>query len=212
MISVMLVDSHDLIRSGIKYILRDVKTVQIVHESVNCEEAITKSQDNKPEIAIVNLNKFDVGTLDGVQKLVRRLKGLKILVITDCMNEIILSYLLKSGVQGCLSMNTNQEEILQALRTVKNGERYVSPDIANYLATSTIIPQKASPFKKLSSRELQVVLMIVRGLSPKEIAEKLYLSSKTVSTYRNNIFNKLAVKNEVEMTLLAILNGLLEVK
>ncbi len=212
MLSVMLIDNHDLIRCGIKYILSDVKNLQITNESGDCEEAIATAQESKSDIAIISLNKFDVSRLDGVQKLMRRLKSLKILVITDCMNEVILAYLLKSGVHGCVSMNTTQEEILQAIKAIKNGERYVSGEVANYLAASTVTAQNPSPFKKLSSRELQVVLMIVRGLSPKEIAEKLFLSSKTISTYRNNIFNKLSVKNEVEMTLLAILSGLLEIK
>jgi two-component system, NarL family, invasion response regulator UvrY len=141
----------------------------------------------------------------------RRMKTLKILVITDCINEVILSYLLKSGVHGCLSMNTNQEEIVQSIQIIKGGERFVSAEIAGRLAP-TVTSKESSPFKKLSSRELQVVLMIVCGLSPKEIADKLFLSAKTVSTYRNNIFNKLKVKNEVEMTRLAIRSGLLEVK
>jgi two-component system invasion response regulator UvrY len=212
MLNVMLIDSHDLIRSGIKYILKDVKNIQIISESVNCEEAISLAQETMPDVAIISLNKFEVSFLDGIQKLMRRIKHLRFLILTDCMNEVILSYLLKSGVQGCLSMNADKEEIIQALKAIKNGERFVSSDIANFLATSTVAGDKQSPFKKLSSRELQVVLMIIRGLSPKEIAEKLFLSSKTISTYRNNIFNKLEVKNEVEMTLLAIMSGLLEVK
>lgn len=208
----MLIDNHDLIRCGIKYILRDVKNINITTEAESCEEAITQAQDSKPDIGIISLNKFDVSMLDGIQKLMRRVKGLKILVITDCMNEVILSYLLKSGVHGTLSMNTNREEMTEALKIIKNGERYVSSDIANYLATSNVIPDNPSPFKRLSTRELQVVLMIIRGLSPKEIAEKLFLSAKTISTYRNNIFNKLDVKNEVEMTLLALMSGLFQVK
>lgn len=210
--NIMLIDNLDLIRCGIKYTLKEVKNIQVVSECETCEQAISTIAEIKPDVAIVNLNKFDVSKLDGMHKLMRRQKAVKILVITDCMNDVILSYLLKSGVAGCLSMNTNQEEIIQALKAVKSGERYVSADIANRLATSTVMVDQASPFKRLSNRELQVVLLIVRGLSPKEIAEKLYLSSKTISTYRNNIFNKLEVKNEVEMTLLAILTGLLEVK
>lgn len=212
MANVVLIDNYDLVRCGIKFILKDIKSIQIIAEAIDCEDAIHKSQETKPDVAIVNLNKFDVGMLDGIQRLTRRIKNLKILVITDCLNEVILSYLLKSGVKGCLSMNTNQEEILQALKIIKEGDCYVSSDIANHIASSTVDNEATSPFKRLSSRELQVVLMIVRGLSPKEIAEKLYLSSKTVSTYRNSIFNKLQVKNEVEMTLLAIVYGLLELK
>lgn len=212
MLNVILIDNHDLIRCGLKYILKEVKGLQITNEAMNCEEAILQAQTKKLDVAIISLNKFDVSMLEGIQKLVRRIKALKLLVITDCMNEVILSYLLKSGVHGCLSMNTNQDEIQNALKIINTGERYVSGDIANHIATCTMTAKESSPFKKLSSRELQVVLMIVRGLSPKEIAEKLFLSAKTISTYRNNIFNKLAVKNEVEMTLLAIMNGLLEVK
>ena len=210
--NIMLIDSHDLIRCGVKFILRDVRNIQIVSEFETCEQAITDCKENKCEIAIISFHKFDVSKLDGLNKLMRRLKNLKVLVITDCLNEVILSYLVKSGVQGCLSMNTHQDEIIKALKAIKNGERFVSADIANYLATSKVNAETGSPFKRLSSRELQVVLMIVRGLSPKAIAESLFLSSKTISTYRNNIFNKLEVKNEVEMTLLAIVNGLVEVK
>lgn len=208
----MLLDHHDLIRSGVKYILRDAKNIIIAGEAINCDEAIYKAQETKPDIIIVSLNKFDVSMLDGIQKLIRRLKTIRVLVITDCMNEVILTYLLKTGVNGVLSMNTTEDEMLQALKAIKNGERYVSGEIANCLAASTIMVGQPSPFRKLSGRELQVVLMIIRGLSPKEIAEKLFLSSKTISTYRNNIFNKLEVKNEVEMTLLAIISGLLQVK
>ncbi len=208
----MLIDSYDLIRCGIKYILRDAKNVQIIGEAISCEEAISKTQELKTDVAIVSMNKFDVYVLDGINKLMRRHKTVKVLVLTDCLNEVILGYLLKSGVHGTLSMNTNQEEILQAIKAIRNGERYVSADIANHLAASTVMEEKPSPFRRLSSRELQVVLMIVRGLSPKEIASKLFLSSKTISTYRSNIFNKLEVKNEVEMTLLAIMSGLLQIK
>jgi two-component system invasion response regulator UvrY len=212
MLNVMLIDNHDLIRCGIKFILSDVKNVQITCEAETCEEALNSAREIKIDIAIISLNKFDVSRLDGIQKLMRRIKTLKVLVITDCMNEVILSYLLKSGVHGTLSMNTHPEELTQALSVLNKGERYVSADIANHLANATVVSDNPSPFKKLSSRELQVVLMIVRGLSPREIAEKLFLSSKTISTYRNNIFNKLDVKNEVEMTLLAIGSGLLQLK
>jgi two-component system invasion response regulator UvrY len=203
MLNVMLIDNHDLIRCGIKFILNDVKNVAIVGEGETCEEVMNQAKENQVDIAIISLNKFDVSRLDGIQKLMRRIKSLKVIVITDCMNEVILSYLLKSGVHGALSMNTNPEELTQALGAVKSGSRYVSTEIANQLAAATIATEEPSPFKRLSCRELQVVLLIVHGMSPREIAEKLFLSAKTISTYRNNIFNKLGVKNEVEMTRLA---------
>jgi two-component system, NarL family, invasion response regulator UvrY len=212
MLNIILIGQHDLIRSGIRHILLEVKNLQIINESVSFDEAIANFSVTKADIAISCLGKFDISMLDEIPKFMRRNKTLKIIVITDYMNDVILSYLLKSGIQGCLSMNTNQQEIIQAIKAVKNGERYVSSDIANQLLNPTALVEEASPFKKLTNRELQVVIMIFKGLSSKEIAEKMFLSAKTISTYRNNIFNKIKVKNEVEMVLLAIANGLLEVK
>src|ERR1700679_615178 len=93
MLNVILIDNHDLIRCGMKYILSGVENLQIIGESLNCEDAIANAQETKADIAIVSLNKFDVSMLDSVQKLMRRLKALKILVITDCLHEVILAYL-----------------------------------------------------------------------------------------------------------------------
>jgi two-component system, NarL family, invasion response regulator UvrY len=209
MLSLMLIIRHDLISSGIKCILQDAKDLHIVSRFSNCEEAIAATQEKKAEITIIALDRRDSGMLEGIQRLVRRVRPLKALIITDYLNEIILSHLLRNGIYGCLSMDTNLEEILKALKAMKNGKRYVGADIANYLATSATT-KDPSPFKQLSNRELQVALMITHGLASKEIATRLFIDSKTISTYRNGLFNKLNVKNEIEMILLAAREGLVE--
>ena len=102
------------------------------------------------------------------------------------------------------------EEMIQAIRAVHAGQRYISPEIASRLAFKHVNDKAESPFEALSERELQVMLMITMGMRVQEIADKLCLSPKTVNSYRYRIFDKLKVKNDVELTLLAIRYGLIE--
>ena len=100
--------------------------------------------------------------------------------------------------------------MIQAIKAVHAGQRYISTDIASRLAFRHVTDKDDSPFESLSERELQVMLMITMGMRVQEIADKLCLSPKTVNSYRYRIFEKLAVKNDVELTLLAIRHGLIE--
>jgi two-component system, NarL family, invasion response regulator UvrY len=206
-IKVILVDRNHLVRCGILLLLRDIQSIQVVGEVHDCEEAILRAPEACPDVAMVHLNKYDVDLFSAIEKLTRQLKKLKVIVITDCSNEVILSSLLEMGVLGYLSMNASQEEIVNALKSTYNGERYVCSEIAHDLALAAVT-KEPSIFKKLSNRELQIALLMSQGLDIKEIAEKLYLSSKTMSTYRHHILQKLGLKNEVEMALLALSEGL----
>ncbi len=102
------------------------------------------------------------------------------------------------------------DEMVQAIRAVHAGQRYISPEIANRLAFRHVTDKDQSPFESLSERELQVMLMITKGVKVQEIADKLHLSPKTVNSYRYRIFEKLGIKNDVELTLLGIRHGLIE--
>ena len=119
---------------------------------------------------------------------------------------------LQAGAVGCLTKECGLEEIVAAIRKVVSGHRYIKTDIAEQLALSSLseLPKEDSPFDLLSERELQIMLMITSGLTVSEISENLCISSKTVNTYRYRLFEKLNLKNDVELTHFAIRHGIIE--
>jgi len=151
-----------------------------------------------------------IGGFEATRKLLRLNPDIKILIVTICDNEIYPSRLLQIGASGYLTKGSSMNEMIQAIKAVHAGQRYISPEIASKLAFRHVSDTEETPFDSLSERELQVMLMITKGAKVQVIADQLCLSPKTVNSYRYRIFEKLSVQNDVELTLLAIRHGLIE--
>ena len=210
MINVMLVDDHDLVRTGIKLMLDDVSGVKVVAEASSGEEAVKLGRDLKPHVVLMDVKMPGIGGFEATRKLIRIDPDVKVLVVSTCENDVYPSRLLQVGAAGYLTKGSSMDEMVKAIRAVNAGQRYISPEIASRLAFKHVSDKDDSPFETLSERELQVMLMITKGMKVQDIAEKLHLSPKTVNSYRYRIFEKLNVKNDVELTLLAIRHGLIE--
>lgn len=210
MINVMLVDDHDLVRTGIKLMLDDVSGIKVVAEASSGEEAVKLGRDLKPHVVLMDVKMPGIGGFEATRKLIRIDPDVKVLVVSTCENDVYPSRLLQVGAAGYLTKGSSMDEMVKAIRAVHAGQRYISPEIASRLAFKHVTDQEDSPFETLSERELQVMLMITKGMKVQDIAEKLHLSPKTVNSYRYRIFEKLNVKNDVELTLLAIRHGLIE--
>ncbi len=210
MINVMLVDDHDLVRSGIKRMLSDVSGIKVIVEAGSGEEAVKLGRKYKPDVVLMDVKMPGIGGFEATRKLLRIDPDVKILVITVCTNDLYPARLLQIGASGYLTKMTTVEELVQAIRAVHAGQRYISPEIASRLAFLHVSDKEESPFEELSERELQVMLMITMGMRVNDIAIKLCLSPKTINSYRYRIFEKLNVKNDVELTLLALRHGLVE--
>lgn len=212
MIDVMLVDDHDLVRSGIKHILDAASGIRVVVEANSGEEAIKCARDpeHRIDVVLMDVKMPGIGGLEATRKLLRAHPDLKVLVVTICSNEIFPARLLQVGAAGYLTKGASAEEMVQAIRSVYVGQRYISPEVARSLALKHVNDSQSSPMEELSEREMQVMLMITVGMRVQDIAEKLCLSPKTVNSYRYRIFEKLAVNNDVELTLFAIRQGLIE--
>ena len=209
-ISVMLVDDHDLVRTGIRRILDDVPGIKVVGEADSGEEALKQARKLKPQVVLMDVKMPGIGGFEATRKLLRIDPDVKVLIVTICNNDLYPARLLQVGASGYLTKGSSMEEMIQAIRAVHVGQRYISPEIASRLAFKHVNDKSESPFEALSERELQVMLMITMGMRVQEIADKLCLSPKTVNSYRYRIFDKLKVKNDVELTLLAIRYGLIE--
>lgn len=209
-INVLLVDDHDLVRTGIRRMLEDVNGIKVIGEASTGEEAIQLGRKLKPQVVLMDIKMPGIGGFEATRKLAHLDPDMKILIVTICNNDLYPARLMQLGAAGYLTKGASMDEMVQAIRAVHAGQRYISPEIASRLAFRHVANVSESPFDKLSERELQVMLMITMGLQVHEIAERLCLSPKTINSYRYRIFEKLKVKNDVELTLLAVRNGLIE--
>ena len=209
-ISVLLVDDHDLVRTAIRNLLTNVAGIKVVGEARTGEEALVVCRQHKPQVVLMDVKMPGIGGIEATRKLLRHQPGLKVLVLTSCKNDIFPARLLQIGASGYITKGSTMEEMVQAILAVRSGQRYISPDIASRLAFKHVTSADESPFDALSERELQVMIMITKAVKVQDIAEKLCLSPKTVNSYRYRIFEKLNVVNDVELTLLALRHGLVE--
>lgn len=210
MIKVMLVDDHDLVRTGIKRLLQDHPDIKIVGEATSGEQALELVTENDPDVVLMDINMPGIGGLEATRKLLQRKPKLKIIVVTMHEDELFAQRLLKAGAMGYLTKGAKVDEILQALQAVMANQRYLCPSIAQQIALSQMAEEESSPFDSLSERELQVLLMMMDGQSISVISEKLCLSPKTVSTYRTRLYAKLGVQNDIELARLALQFGVVE--
>jgi two-component system invasion response regulator UvrY len=210
MIKVMLVDDHDLVRTGIKRLLEDHPNIEIVGEAVSGEEALEQVSVYDPDVVLMDINMPGIGGLEATRKLLQRKPQLKIIVVTMHDDDLFPQRLLKAGALGYITKGAKVEEMLQAIRAVMANKRYLSPAIAQQIALGQVGEEVTSPFDSLSERELQVLLMMMDGQSIGAISEKLCLSPKTVSTYRTRLYAKLGVQNDIELARLALLHGVVE--
>lgn len=210
MISLLIVDDHELVRAGIRSLLSTVSGIKVIAEAASGEEAIKIAREKRPDVVLMDVRMPGIGGLEATRKLLRADPDLKIIALTVCGEEPFPSKLLQAGAAGYLTKGSGLDEMVQAINSVHHGKRYLSPEVAQQLALKHLSDAEASPFDALSERELQVMLMITSGQKVQEISDKLYLSPKTVNSYRYRLFEKLNVHSDVELTHLAIRHGILD--
>ncbi|HQV41786.1 MAG: UvrY/SirA/GacA family response regulator transcription factor [Moraxellaceae bacterium] len=209
MIKVLVVDDHDLVRMGITRMLSDITGISVVGEAANGEDCLRVSRELDPHVVLMDIKMPGIGGLEATRKLLQQSPDVRVLAVTVCDEEPFPSRLLKAGAAGYLTKGAALEEMVHAIRAVASGQRYISPEIAQRLALSSLEEEKISPFDDLSEREMQISMMIVSCQKVQEISDRLFLSPKTVNSYRYRIFEKLGIESDVELTLLAVRHGLL---
>ena len=211
MIRVLVVDDHDLVRTGITRMLADIDGLQVVGEACTGEEALLKVRELKPDVVLMDVKMPGIGGLEATRKLMRSHPDIKVVAVTVCEDEPFPTRLLQAGAAGYLTKGAALDEMVQTIRLVFAGQRYIDPQIAQQLALKSFQPQNSgSPFDLLSEREIQIALMIANCQKVQTISDKLCLSPKTVNTYRYRIYEKLAITSDVELALLAVRHGMVD--
>jgi two-component system invasion response regulator UvrY len=208
MIKVMLCDDHALIRRGIRDTLADASDIEVVGEAGDYGELRALMRGTKGDVLVLDINLPGRSGLDVLHTLKDEGSAIKVLVVSMYPEDQYAIRALRAGAYGYVNKGGDPQLIVQAVRTVAQGRKYVTPDIAQMLVESLTTPVAENAHDKLSDRELQTLVMIASGKRLSDIAEELMLSPKTVSVYRARVLEKLNLQNNSELTVYAIRNGL----
>lgn len=209
MIKVLVVDDHDLVRTGISRMLADDDEIEVIGEADSGEQAIKMVRALSPDVVLLDVNMPNIGGVETTKRLRQFDEKVKILAVSSVSSQPYPSMLLKAGVNGYITKGTPLVEMIKAIKKVNQGSKYFSSDVAEQLADMLLTDKEESPFDRLSEREKQVAMMVVNCQSPQQIADQLFVSVKTVNTYRYRIFEKVGVDSDVKLTHLAMRHGLI---
>jgi len=209
MIKVLVVDDHDLVRMGISRMLSDDPEIEVIGEADSGDAAIRMVKALNPDVVLLDVNMPNIGGVEATKRLRQFDEKVKILAVSSVSSQPYPSMLLKAGVNGYITKGTPLAEMIKAIKKVHQGSKYFSSDVAEQLADMLLTDNEESPFDRLSEREKQVAMMVVNCQSPQQIADQLFVSVKTVNTYRYRIFEKVGVDSDVKLTHLAMRHGLI---
>ncbi len=207
--TVMLVDDHAVVRVGFRLLLQAAEDMQVVAEADSGEAACATYATARPDVVVMDLAMTGIGGIEAVRRIIARDEDARILALSAHDDTSHPKWVLKAGALGYLSKRSAPEELIEAVRTVAAGRRYIDAGIAQRMAVQDVTGGHG-PVEQLSEREFEVFVLLARGISVNQIAEMLHLSPSTVGTHLYNIKQKLAAANQAELTLIAVRHGLIE--
>lgn len=205
-IRVYLVDDHALVRTGMKLILEHEVDIQVVGETDNGEDALNDIRRLKPDVVLCDLHLPGISGLEVTER-ISRAETSKVVVVSVLEDGPLPKRLIDAGACGYLGKGGDAAELVRAVRDVARGRRYLGTNIAQYMALAAV-DGAGSPFDQLSPRELEVAMLLVRGLRQEDIARRLSLSAKTINTHKSRLFEKLDIKDNIALARLAGQYGL----
>ncbi len=210
-IRVMVVDDHELVRCGIARIIRDEPDMDVIAQAASGEEALRLLRDFSataaPNVVLMDVTMPGMSGMEITQRVVRLYPNVRIIAMSAIEAGLIPTRMLRAGAVAFLSKNVSIIELMRAIRSVYIGQRYITHRLATRMVMDTVDNER-TPFDALSERELQVALMLIDCNSINTISDNLSLSPKTIYSYRYRIFEKLAIKNDSSLVVLAVKHGL----
>lgn len=206
-IRVYLVDDHALVRAGMRVILSSETDIEVVGEAESGETALPQIRALKPDVVLCDLHLPGVSGLEVTERIVRGGSGTRVVVVSVLEDGPMPRRVIEAGASGYVGKGGDATELLRAVRDVARGKRYLASGIAQMLALAGL-GADASPFDALSPRELEVALLLTRGLRQEQIAKRLSLSAKTVNTHKSRLFDKLGIQDSIALARLVGQYGL----
>lgn len=210
-IRILLADDHELIRTGIRNLIGSNKDFQIVGESADGEDALRRARELVPDVVVIDISMPKLSGIEAAKRIRSELPSVKILVLTMHENPEYVYQILKSGASGYILKNAGKDEITEAIYAVTRGSRFFSPRISELMISEYVRQAERrddqSAGATLTNREQEVLRLIARGLNNQQIADKLFISPRTVDTHRTNIMQKLNIHDAANLVKYALENG-----
>jgi two-component system, NarL family, invasion response regulator UvrY len=207
---IIIADDHEIVRAGLKQIIADDPELKVEEEAGDGQELLEKLRKKKFDVVLLDMKMPGRSGLEILKQLKLEHPALPVLVLSMHSEEQYAVRTIKAGASGYITKETAPDKLIEAIRRVCEGGKYISPSLAEKLADSIADSRSNPPHEYLTDREFQVMCMIASGKTITEIAKELFLSVKTISTYRQRILEKMNLKNNAELTHYVISNNLLE--
>src|SRR6185312_9426293 len=213
-IRVVVADDHAILRAGLRMLINAQGDMTVVAEAQDGIEAVAAVQRTKPDVAILDVTMPRSGGLDAIKEIVSRSRSTRILLLTMHEEPAYLRTALSAGASGYVLKKSVDADLLTAIRAVHKGRTYVDSELAEVLVRDAISPDASdragsAARSLLSDRELQVLKLVAEGFSSREVAEQIFVSTKTVETYRSRFAEKLGLKSRAQIVQYALNLGLL---
>jgi two-component system invasion response regulator UvrY len=206
-IRVMLVDDHAIVRSGFRRLLEQTPEIVVVAEAASGEEAYQAYPACRPDVVVMDLSMPGAGGLEAIRRLLARDPGARVLVYSMHESSAFATQAMRAGACGYVTKASAPDVLVEAVVTVNGGRNYFSPDMAQKIALERVGGER-DPLQVLSPREFEVFRLLAEGRSTEEIAERLFLSHKTVANHATQVKQKLGVSAPVELLRLALKHGI----
>lgn len=210
MIRIGIVDDHAIVRTGLRQFLSEHVDLRVTGEAHNGREALDLVRGGEVDVLLMDISMPEHGGVDALQAIKARYPDLAVLILSGFPEAQYATTLLRFGASGYLNKECAPEDIVNAIRTVSRGRRYVSPAVAELLADGAAGAVEQPAHELLSEREMQVFLRLAKGETIGHMAEQMFLSVKTVSTYRSRVLEKLKLASNSDLTYYALKNGLIQ--
>ncbi|MCK4262659.1 MAG: response regulator transcription factor [Dehalococcoidia bacterium] len=210
MIRVLIADDHAVVREGLKQILAGTPDMVVADEARSGQEVLEKVRKSGFDVVVLDISMPGGSGLDVLKGLRGAKPGLSVLVLSVHPEEQYAVRVMRAGASGYVTKDSAPDELIAAIRKVSQGRKYVSPSLAERLASDLAVDAEKPPHERLSDREYEVMCLIASGKSVTEIARQLTLSVKTISTYRSRVLKKTNMRSSAELTHYAIKQGLVD--
>lgn len=207
-VKILIVDDHTVVRAGLRQIISEAADMQVVAEAASAKEALEKVASQEFELVLLDVSLPDKNGLEVLKQIKGAYPMIRVLLLSMHAEDQYGIRALKAGAAGYLTKESAPEQLIAALRKVSQGGKYITPSLAEQIVYSFESDANNPPHENLSDREYEVMCLIASGKTVKEIGEQLFLSVKTVSTYRARVLEKMHLKNNSELTNYAIKNRL----
>ncbi|MDD2611742.1 MAG: response regulator transcription factor [Bacteroidales bacterium] len=207
---VLIADDHAIVREGVKQIVKTLPEVTLIEEAIDGNDAFSKICNTEYDLVILDISMPGMSGLDVLQRIKDRNIQTHLLIFSFYPQEQYAIRAFKLGASGYLSKDSAFDELAKAIRKIAAGEKYVSAALAEKLIFQDSSMDGKLPHEQLSEREFQVMILLAKGKSVMEIANEIFISDKTVSTYRMRIMEKMNLKKNADLTMYALRNKLIE--